>query len=161
MAGTPDRTTIKAAVDELTTRLRQSLVAAPPVGASPFRSVEVGPLGVESVVRPFMTIEPASIGPVSHIDQDKVMEVAVSLRAVVDVSSTDPHITVLDAIGAVDDFFDAAGGALVIEGAAGFEKRAWSIDYPRESAGSRVAVATAAMTFTVKVERSFNRNPAE
>jgi len=49
----------------------------------------------------------------------------------------------------------------VIEGAEGFDGRAWALEFPRRPAGSRVASATGVDTFVVKVERGHNRVPAD
>ncbi len=160
MPGTPDRTTIAAALEALTNRLRDELVAEPPTDTSPFRRVEAGSFGADAFARPFLSLALTHTRTISAVDHDKAIEVGVMLRSVVDVSESDPHTTLLGIIGAVDDFFDGAGDTMVIEGAAGFDDRGWKIDYPRASAGSRVAVASAEMTFVVTVERSFNRVPA-
>ena len=53
---TPDRTTIKAAIEELTAKLRANLVADPPTAAKPFRKVEAGAAEVQAYPRPFLTV---------------------------------------------------------------------------------------------------------
>jgi len=160
MAGTPDRTTIKAAIEELTTKLRASLVADPPSVTKPFRRVEVGDAGVEEYARPFLTLLLTRIRPIGTVDNDKVVEVSMTLRMVTDVSASDPHGAILDKVGAVDDYLDSILDAGVIEGAEGFDDRIWTFGYPRATAGARVASASAGQTCVVKVEREQNREPA-
>lgn len=94
------------------------------------------------------------------IDNDKLAEVSMTLRMVTDVSASDPHEAILDKIGAVEDYFDGIIDTGVIEGAEGFDAREWTFDYPRTTAGARVASATAKQTFVVKVQRGQNREPA-
>ena len=60
----------------------------------------------------------------------------------------------------IEDYLDGIIDTGVLEGAEGFDDRAWTFDYPKSSAGARVAVATAKHTFVVKVERQQNRVPA-
>ena len=81
----------------------------------------------------------------------------MALRLVTDVSSVDPHDTVLDQVGALEDYLDSIIDTGVIEGAEGFDDRVWNIDYSRSSAGVRLTVAEALQTFVVKVERGQNR----
>jgi len=160
MAGTPDRTTIKAAIDALTTQLKDNLVADPPTASEPFRRVEVASAGFEEYPRPFLTLLLARTKQIGIVDNDTLIEVAMTLRMVTDVSASNPHDALLDKIGAVDDYFDSVIDTGVIEGAEGFDNRAWSFEYPVSTAGSRVASATATQTFVVKVEREQNRVPA-
>lgn len=160
MAMTPDRTTIKAAIEALTAQLRINLVAAPPTEAQPLRHVEVGAGGVETFPRPFLTLALAGTKPVGVVDNDKIVQVTMTLSLVTDITASDPHGAILDKIGAVDDYFDSVLDTGVIEGAEGFDDRAWKIDYPRTTAGARVGVASATQTFVVKVERDQNRAPA-
>ena len=157
---TSDRTTIKAAVDEFVSKLRANLVTDPLTAAKPFRRAEVGATGVEEYARPFLSVLIAAARPLGVVNDDKVVEVTATIRVVVDVTQADPHDPVLDAVGALDDYLDGIIDTGVIEGAEGFDDRAWTFDYPRSSAGARVAVATAKHTFIVKVERQQNRNPA-
>lgn len=160
MAATPDRTTIKAAIEALTTQLRSNLVAAPPTATQPLRHVEVGTGGVESYPRPFLTLALGGTKPVSVVDDDKIVLVTMTLNLVTDITASDPHGAILDKIGAVDDYFDSVRDTGVIEGAEGFDDRAWKIDYPPATAGARVGVASAKQTFVVKIERDQNRVPA-
>jgi hypothetical protein len=157
---TSDRTTIRAAIEELTTKLRTNLVADPPTATKPFRRVEVAAGGVEEYPRPFLTLSLARTRPAGVSDNDKLAEVSMTLRMVTDVSASDPHEAILDKIGAVEDYFDGIIDTGVIEGAEGFDTREWTFDYPRTTAGARVASATATQTFVVKVERGQNREPA-
>ena len=157
---TADRTTIKAAIEELTTKLRTNLVADPPTDAKPFRRVEVASAGVEEYPRPFLTLLLTRAQPIGITDNDKLLEVTMTLRVVTDVSASDPHDAILDKIGALDDYLDSILDSGVIDGAEGFDDRAWTFDYPRATAGARVASASATQTFVVKVEREQNREPA-
>ncbi len=157
---TSDRTTIKAAIEELTTKLRTNLVADPPTATKPFRRVEVTAGGVGEHPRPFLTLLLTRTRAAGVIDNDKLAEVSMTLRMVTDVSASDPHEAILDKIGAVEDYLDGIVDTGVIEGAEGFDAREWTFDYPRTTAGARVASATATQTFVVKVERGQNREPA-
>ena len=147
-------------MDEFVSKLRDNLVADPPTSAKPFRRAEVGATGVEEYARPFLSVLIAAARPIGVVNDDKVIEVTVTVRVVVDVTQVDPHDALLDTVGALDDYLDGIIDTGVIEGAEGFDDRAWTFDYPRSSAGARVAVATAKHTFIVKVERQQNRNPA-
>ncbi len=157
---TSDRTTIKATIDELGSKLRANLVADPPTASKPFRRIEVGAAGVEEYPRPFVSLLLTRSQPVGVIDGDKVIEVEMTLRVVTDVTQADPHGAILDKIGAIDDYLDGIVDTGVIDGAEGFDNRVWTFEYPRQSAGARVAVAAATQTFVVKVEREQNREPA-
>jgi hypothetical protein len=160
MAATPDRTTIKAAIKELTAKLRADLVADPPTAGKPFRRVEAGSAEVQEHPRPFLTLLLTRTRPVGATDGDRIVEVSMMLRVVTDVAALDPHDGILDRIGAVEDCFDSLLDGGVIDGSEGFDDREWTFDYPRATAGSRVASATAAQTFIVKVQREHNREPA-
>jgi hypothetical protein len=160
MSSTPDRTTIKEAINELVAKLRANLIADPPTATMPFRRVEVGPGGVGEYPRPFLALSLVQAQLVGVVDNDKLMEVSMTLRIVTDVSTSDPHAAILDKIGAVEDYFDGIADTGIIEGAEGFDDRQWKFEYPKVTAGSRVAAATAAQTFVVKVEREHNREPA-
>ncbi len=155
-----DRTTIKAAIEELVNKLRANLAANPPTATKPFRRVEVGDAGAAEYPRPFLTVRLVRARPIGVVDDDKVMEVAAGMRMVTDVAASDPHGAILDKIGALDDYLDGLRDGGVIEGAEGFDDRAWTFDYPRTTAGSRVAAAEATMTFVVKVQSTYNRVPA-
>ncbi len=157
---TPDRTTIKAAIQQFVTLLRTNLVAEPPTATRPFRRVEVGDSGSQEYPRPFLTIGLARTRPLATADGDKVIEVALELRLVTDVTTADPHDAVLDKIGAIDDYLDGLIPAGVIDGAEGFDDRVWAMEYPKATSGARVAAATGTQTFVVKVQRGYNRLPA-
>ncbi len=157
---TPDRTTIKAAIEELTSKLEANLVADPPTAAKPFRRVAVTAGGAGEHPRPFITLQLRRAGPIGATDNDKLIRVSMTLRIVTDATAADPHEAVLDRIGAVEDYFDGIVDTGVIEGAEGFDDREWAFEYPRATAGARVASATAEQTFVVKVEREHNREPA-
>lgn len=157
---TADRTTIKAAIEAFADKLRTNLVADPPTASKPLRRVEVGVAGVEEYPRPFLSVLVVGIRPIGVMDNDKVLEVTSSIRVVTDVIQTDTHDALLDAIGAIDDYLDGIVDSGVIDGAEGFDDRTWSFEYPRRTAGARVATATASQSFVVKVERGQNREPA-
>jgi len=154
---TADRTTIKAAIDELVNKLRTNLAAIPPTATKPFVRVEVGDLGTEEYPRPFLTVHLARARPIGVVDDDKVMEISMARRIATDVSTSDPHGAILDKVGALDDYLDTLRDSGVIAGAEGFDDRVWTFDYPKGTAGSRVATAEATQTFVVKVQRTFNR----
>jgi hypothetical protein len=158
---TADRTTLKAAIEELTDKLRTNLTAEPPTAAKPFRRVAVHVGGIDEFPRPFLALHLTRARPVSIVDDDRLFEVTMSLRVVTDVSASDPHAALLDPIGALEDCMDGLVDIGVIEGAEGFDDRAWAFDYPKATAGARVAAASATQTFVVKVERAQNREPAE
>ena len=160
MPPTPDRTTIKAAIDELTTKLRTNLVADPPTAGKPFRRVEVAEAGAEAFPRPFLALALTRSRPIGICNNDKLMEVSMTLRMVTDVTEIDPHAAILDKVGAIEDYLDGLIDTGVIDGAEGFDDREWTFDYPNATAGSRVASATATQTFVAKVQRGYNREPA-
>ena len=160
MPATPDRTTIKEATAELTTKLRTNLVADPPTDAKPFRRVEIGGSGAQEYPRPFMTLQLTRTRPIGATDSDKLIETTMTLHLVTDVAATDPHDAILDKVGAVDDYLDSIIDSGVIEGAEGFDDRTWTFDYPKTTSGARVASAQSTQTFVVKVEREQNREPA-
>ncbi len=157
---TSNRTTIQAVIDELGNKLRTNLVVDPPTASKPFRRVVVGSAGVEEYARPFLVLQLSRVRPVGAMDDDKRLEVTMTLRAVTDVTKEDPHEVLLPMVGAVDDYLDGLIDTGVIEGADGFDDRVWTFDYPRASAGARVASASAAQSFVVTVERGQNRVPA-
>ncbi len=154
---TPDRTTIKAAIQELTTKLRANLVADPPTATKPFRRVEVGGTGVEEYARPFLTVRLSQSEPIGVIDDDKLMSVTMTLRAIADALAMDSHEVMLDVVGAVDDYLDSLIDVGVLDGADGFDDRTWNFEYPNVTSGARVIVAEAEQRFVVKVKRGQNR----
>jgi len=158
---TPDRTTVKAAVQALVTALRNNLAATPQTAAKPFRRVDEGPPDVSQYPRPFLSVWLTELEPESTTHGDKVIRVTATMKLVTDVFEADPHNAILDKIGAVDDYFDSliTGGTSILEGADGFEDRTWTIDYPLGSTGGRLATAECDLTFIVKVERGYNRVP--
>ncbi len=157
---TPDRTTIKATIEDLATKLTTNLVADPPTATKPFRRVVVGASGVEESPRPFLSMLLTRSQPLGVTGNDKVVGMTMTLRVVTDAAEVDPHEAILDKIGALDDYFDSIVDSGVIDGAEGFDDRAWTFEYPRATAGARVATATATQTFVIKVERGQNREPA-
>jgi len=160
MPATPDRTTIKAAIENLTALLRANLAADPPTVSKPFRRIEAGRAGVSQYPRPFMVLYIKQSNSVGVTDNDKIFEVTMGLVIVCDVTASDPHGAVLDKIGAVEDYFDGIVETGLLEGAEGFDNRVWSFDYPKATAGARVAAATANQSFIAKVQRQQNREPA-
>ena len=157
---TADRTTIKAAISGLATKLRTNLVADPPTVAAPFRGVSIGAATGDEFARPFLAITLQRARPIAVTDDDRLFEVSMTLTAFVDVLASDPHPTILDAIGAVEDYLDSIVDTGVIAGAEGFDNRTWKFSYPQTTSGTRLASAAAAETFIVKVERLRNREPA-
>jgi len=157
MPPTPDRTTILAATAELTSKLRTNLVADPPTAEKPFRRVAAGAGGYQEYVRPFLTLTLVAARPLGITQGDKLIQVAMTLRVVTDVCLEDPHGVMLDTIAALEDYFDAVMEEGIIEGAEGFDDRQWSFEYPKATAGTRVAAATATQSFVVKVQRGYNR----
>jgi hypothetical protein len=157
---TPDRTTLKTAIDALADGLRAGLIADPPTAASPFRRVAVGRVGVQEHPRPFLALMLKETRPIGAADNDKLIRVTMTLRLVTDILASDPHGALLDAIGAVDDYLDSIIDTGVVEGADGFDDRVWAFDYPATTAGARVAAAEASQSFVVRVQREANRVPA-
>jgi len=157
---TPDRTTIRAVVDELRSRLETNLVADPPTPGKPFRMVTSGDSDTTAHSRPFLSIVPTRIKPVGVTSGDRLFEVSVTLQVVTDVTDRDPAAPLLNLIGAIEDYMDAIVDAGVVDGASGFDDREWTFDYPRGTAGARAATAEARQTFVARVERNFNRTPA-
>lgn len=157
---TADRTTIKAAMTELVDRLRDNLVADPPTATKPFRVVAVGAAGVTEYARPFLSLHLSQAKTIGVVDDDKVLEVSMTLRIVRDVTAADPHAAALDAIGAVEDYFDSLIDTGILDGADGLDDRTWTFEYPKSTSGARVITATATQSLVVKVERGQHREPA-
>lgn len=157
---TPDRTTIRAAIDALVVKLRANLVAHPPTGSQPFRAVLAQAAGPTARPRPFMTVLLSKAEPVGVSEGDKLFAVTVLMQLVVDVTGEDAHATLLDVVGAVEDYWDSLVDTGVIEGASGFDDRVWTFEYPKTTAGVRVAAAEARHSFVARIERTFNRNAA-
>jgi len=158
MAAT-DRTTISASLDELAAKLWANLVADPPTPAKPFRRVAVGRAGFQEHPRPFLALTVTRTRPIGAMDNDKLIQVTMTLRLVADILASDPHVALLAAIGAVEDYLDAIVETGVIGGADGFDDRTWVFDYPQTAAGARVAAAEASQSFVVRVQREGNRVP--
>jgi hypothetical protein len=155
-----DRTTIRAAMDELLTKLRANLAANPPTLTKPFRRVEVADAGEEAFPRPFLSLHLLGVRPIGVTDDDRIFQVTVAMQMVTDATAVDPHAAMLDTISAVEDYLDSIRDTGVIAGAEGLDDRAWTFRYPRQSAGPRAVTAEARQTFVVKVQRAFNRVPA-
>lgn len=156
---TADRTTIRAAFEALVDSLRTGVVASPPTAARPLRGVHVGTAGAEAHPRPFLAVVPGRARPVGASDGDKLIEVGLTFRLFVDAAEADAHGALLDAIGAVEDHLDGTIDTGLIEGADGFDDRTWTLEFPAGGAGVRVAGATAAHSFVVRVKRGQNRVP--
>lgn len=152
----PDRTTIRATVDELLNKLRTDLVAAPPTALKPFRSVVVGAFAGTEFARPFLSIELVRARPIGTTDGDKVLEVETGVRITADVLGDDAHAELLDLVAIVDDYMDGLLDAGAIDGADGFDSRIWAFDEPKITAGPRLARATAREAFVVRVARGQN-----
>ncbi|MFQ5489441.1 MAG: hypothetical protein ACE5GE_01860 [Phycisphaerae bacterium] len=156
---TQDRTTIKTAMKSLMAGLRAGLVADPPTLAKPFRKIEEGEAGPNEYVRPFMTVRLTKTEPLNTTEGDKIVQATLAMRLVTDVVSDDPHDAILDAVGAVEDYFDnlQITEQAVVEGADGLDDRQWTLTYPVGSSGTRIAQAGCEQTFVVKVQRAQNR----
>ena len=159
---TTDRTTLKAVMQGLMSALRTNLQADPPTAAKPFRRIEEGQGTSSEYVRPFMTVRLVKTEPVSTTEGDKILQATLAMRLVTDVVSDDPHDAILDAVGAIEDYFDSlfTGGNGIVEGADGFDDRTWTLTYPAGSTGVQTAEAACEQTFVVKVERDHNRVPS-
>ena len=158
---TADRTTIKAAIQALMSKLRGGLVAQPPTAVKPFRRIEEGAARFDEYARPFMAVRIIETDPAGTTEGDKIIRVTLDMRLVTDVVTADPHDAILGAVGAVEDFFDGLITAEdeVIEGADGFDDRSWTIGYPSGAGVAQAAEARCRQTLMVKVERGYNRVP--
>lgn len=157
---TADRTTIKAAVDELVTKLTANLVAEPPTSTKPFRRVAVGEACADEYARPFLTLRLTKAIPIGTANDDKLFEISMKLRLVTDITAVDAHGDILNKIGAIEDYLDSIRNTGVLDGSEGFDDREWLFSYPTPTSGARVAVAEAAQSCIVKVQRQHNRVPA-
>jgi len=157
-----DRTTIKAAVQELVSQLRDGLTASPPTAGKPFRAVRAGFDGPEAAARPFLAVRLSKATPSAALEGDKVFDCTAVLRLVTDIAAADAHDELLDKAAAVEDFFDGllAAEASVVEGADGFDDRSWTYSYPSGTVGGGTAAAECTMTCRVRVERGANREPS-
>ncbi|MCH7814643.1 MAG: hypothetical protein IID40_11555 [Planctomycetes bacterium] len=155
---TPDRTTVKATARALMTQLRSALRADPPTSSKPFRRIEEGAAGFGDYPRPFLTVSLVETRPLGTTEGDKIVGVTLAMRLVTDVVSDDPHDAILDAVAAVDDFFDdlLLNEATVVVGAEGFDDRVWGFGYPKGAAGVQAAEASCRQSFVVKVARGAN-----
>lgn len=154
---TADRTTVRAAVDDLVSKLRVNLVANPTAGTKPFRSVVVGNVGQEEFARPYMGLYVVRSRPIAATSDDRVFEVTLVTRIVTDATASDAHGVVLDQIGAVEDYLDSLRDVGVRVGTEGLDNRDWEFQYPKTTSGARVITAEAEQTLMVKVQRGFNR----
>ena len=154
---TADRTTLRAAIDDLVVKLRVNLVANPPTVTKPFRAVAVGNVGQEEFPRPYMGLYVIRSRPVEATSDDRVFEVTLMTRIVTDATSTDALGVALDQIGAVEDYLDGLRDVGIRIGAEGMESRDWEFQYPKATSGARVITAEAEQTLIVKVQRAFNR----
>jgi hypothetical protein len=154
---TADRTTVRAAMDEFVSKLGLNLAAEPPTVTKPFRKVAVSLGTSEEYARPFLTVRVARVEPVAAVDDDRIFEVSLKLRMVTDVTAADPHGSIFDKIGAIEDYLDGIRDTGVIVGAEGFDRRAWTIEYPRPASAARTATAEATEVIVVKVQRGQNR----
>lgn len=157
---TLDRTTIRAAVDELVSKLRNNLVSDPLTPSKPFRRVEAGTGEAEHFPRPFLTVRAVRARAATVVDDDKVIELTVEMRIVADIAGIDPYTAVYDQMGAVEDYLDSIRDTGILDGTAGFDERTWALETLKASSGARVSVATAYQSLMVKVQRGFNRATA-
>lgn len=158
---TPDRTTLKSALQALLDDLRQGLQADPPTAAKPFRRIEAGDPKAQEYPRPFLALKLTQVQPVATTEGDRLFRANLAMRLVTDVLSAEPLTTLLDAIGAVEDYFDGlqADEHELSAGADGLDDRTWQVTYPAGTAASRLAEASCTQTLMVRVERGFNREP--
>lgn len=154
---TAQRTTIKAAVSELISKLRDNLTADPPTAQKPFRRVEAGTGEVGHFPRPFLAVRVVRVRPATAVDGDRVVEVTIEMRIAADILGVDPLSAIYDQMGAVEDYLDSIRELGIIDGATGFEDRVWALETARTSSGARVSTATAQQTLHVAVQRGFNR----
>lgn len=157
---TADRTTLRAALDQLVIKLRANLVAAPPTTTKPFHAVHVGAPGSTDHPRPFLAVNLAGARPIATVDGDRIMEVKITTRIVSDVTAADPYGTILDHVGATDDYLDSLIGLGIIDGAEGFDDREWTFDDSKIRSGPRTLSATAKQTLIVKIQRNQNQTSA-
>lgn len=157
---TADRTTIRAAIDEFLSKLITNLAAEPPTGTKPFRRVVIGEAAADEHPRPFLAVRLTRAAPIGAVDDDKLFEVELRLRLVTDVTGGDTHGEMLNKVGAIEDYLDGIRNTGVLDGAEGFDDRAWTFTYPTATSGARLAAAEAAQSCVVKVRRSQNRLPA-
>lgn len=157
---TPDRTTIRAALDQLVIKLRANLVASPPTTTKPFHAVHVGAPGATDHPRPFLAINLIRARAIATVDGDRIMEVEIAARVVADVTGADPFDTILDRVGATDDYLDSLIGTGIIDGAEGFDDRVWTFEDAKTRSGPRTLSATAKQTLIVKIQRNQNQTPA-
>ncbi|HNQ21682.1 MAG TPA: hypothetical protein PKK06_01160 [Phycisphaerae bacterium] len=157
---TPDRSTIKTAVEALLALLREHLVAVPPTAAAPFRGVAEGPAKGTEYPRPFLAVRLTRARPIGVTNDDKLFEVSAGLQVIVDLLGNGAHGGLLDPVAAVEDYLDALRDTGVTDGVDGFDERAWAFSYPLTTAGARVAIAEASFAFVVKVQREHHRVPA-
>jgi len=155
-----DRTTIRATVDALITRLASGVVGDPPTPDKPFTRIVAGKVEPTSCARPFAAVAITGHRPVATIDGDRLFTVTLELSVVADIVDAQPQRPVLDLVAAVEDYMDSIVDTGVIEGASGFDDRDWAVLYPRERAGARVVSAVSKQSFVVRVERTFNRAAA-
>lgn len=154
---TVDRTTIRAAVDELVNKLRTNLVADPVTASKPFRRVEAGTGETEHYARPFLAVRAVRARAATVMDDDKVVEATIEMKIVADIVGVDPYTAVYDQIGAVEDYLDSIRDTGILEGTSGFDERTWALETSKTASGSRVSAATAQQSLMVKVQRGFNR----
>ncbi len=140
--------------------LRSNLSADPPTATKPFRAVREGAAGDTEYPRPFLAVRLVRARPLATVDGDKLFEVTLRMRVVADVTGSDVHDALLDRCAAVEDYFDSIVDTGVVDGADGFDDRAWTFDYATGAQTGRVATADCEQTFALKVQRGFNRVPA-
>lgn len=157
---TADRTTVRAAFDSLLTLMRTNLVADPLTAVKPLRRIETGDVANDSYARPFMTVSVDRLRMVGVVDDDRLIEASLTMRIVSETTQRDAADAIFDVVGAVDDYLDSLRDVSIIDGVKGFDDRVWAIDYPRQSSGARVVMATSKSIMVVNVERLQNQLPA-
>jgi len=157
---TTDRTTVKAVIDAFVSLLRSNLVANPPTVVKPFRSIAIGDRGAQAYPRSFLVVQLSHAKVIGVMDNDKLIEVSMTLRIYADVTQADPHAVMLDTVATVDDYLDSLLDTGVIEGTMGFDDRDWTFEYAKTTSGARVVSAIGKQAFVVAVQRLQNRVPA-
>lgn len=150
---TTARTTIKQTLAGLLGDMDAHLVADPPLSSRPLRSVIGGKPGDTAFPRPFVSVYLLQAEIAGAADDDKMISVTMGMRLCADADGADPHDSLLEIIGRIDNYFDSLRDDGLLNGAAGFDDRSWKFDYPRITAGARVVAAIATQTFAVRVRR--------
>jgi len=151
----PDRTTLRAAITALSEEIQAGIISDPPTAGKPFRRLIQGEVKGDEFARPFLAIRLERAKPLASSEGDRLFESSVGLSIAADVAG-DAHDGILALVAAVEDLFDALQGSGLIEGADGFDDRAWSFRYAPTTSGARRVLAEATMGLVVRVARELN-----